>query len=327
MTVLAGDIGGTSSRLALFERDVCVAERTYASRDFADFGAAVERFIAEVDARCDRACFAMAGPVRNNVCRTTNLPWPEVSGAALAARTGLAEVKLINDFAAQTVGVTALEAGEFEELLPGVIDASAPIAVLGAGTGLGEAIAIRAANGGTIVVAGEGGHGDFAPTDERQIMVLRELGALLGERVSYERVLSGPGLFNVYRALARGGYAAESAAVRARIDAASDASAEISREGLRGEDALCTAALEVFVEVYAQEASNMALRSLTFGGVYLAGGIAPKILGALKGPRFEQRFRHKPPHESVLREISVRVVMDAQLGLRGAAKVAAESAR
>jgi glucokinase len=327
VSVIAGDIGGTSSRLAWFEGDERRAERTYASRDFADFSAVVRRFIDESGARAQAACFAMPGPVRHGVCKTTNLPWPVVDQGALAAATGLRHVRLVNDFAAQTMGVTNVREGEFSEVLSGEIDASAPIGVLGAGTGLGEAIAVRGDDGRVTVVAGEGGHADFAPTDERQIMVLRELRALLGERVSYERVLSGPGLHNVYRALARGGWAREEPAIAEALAKSADPAATISMEAQRGQDALCVAALEVFVEVYAQEASNMALRALCFGGVYLAGGIAPKILDALRSSRFEQRFRDKPPHAALLRTMAVRVVLDTQLGLRGAAKIAEQSAR
>jgi len=327
VSVIAGDIGGTSSRLAWFDGDERRAERTYPSGDFADFSAVVRRFIDESGARAEAACFAMPGPVRHGVCKTTNLPWPVVDERSLAAATGLRSVQLVNDFAAQTMGVLHVRQGEFFEVLGGELDPSAPIGVLGAGTGLGEAIAVRSEDGRVIVVAGEGGHADFAPTDERQIMVLRELAAILGERVSYERVLSGPGLHNVYRALARGRWAPEAPAVAEAIATSADPAATISLEALRGGDALCVAALEVFVEVYAQEASNMALRALCFGGVYLAGGIAPKIIEALRSSRFERRFRGKPPHEGLLQSMAVRVVLDTQLGLRGAAKIAEQSAR
>jgi glucokinase len=322
MSVIVGDIGGTSSRLAWFEGETRLAERTYASRDFTDFSAVVRRFIDETGARARTACFAMAGPVRHGVCTTTNLPWPAIEEQALAAQTGLPHVRLVNDFVAQTMGIVHVREGEFCELLPGELDPTAPIGVIGAGTGLGEAIAVRGHDGSVTVVAGEGGHADFAPTDERQIMVLRELRKLLGQRVSYEHVLSGPGLHNVYRALARGGWAREEPAISEALANSADPAATIAMQAQRGQDALCVAALEVFVEVYAQEASNMALRALCFGGVYLAGGIAPKILDALRSSRFEQRFRDKPPHQALLRSMTVRVVLDTQLGLRGAAKIA-----
>jgi glucokinase len=322
--IIAGDIGGTNCRLASYERGNIVAERTYASREFDSFEAVVRRFVADSDARATRACFAMAGPVRDGVCRTTNLPWPQVDERAVAAAIGADQVRLVNDFAAQTVGVTLLRPGEYEEILGGTADARAAIAVLGAGTGLGEAFALRRDDGTVDVLPGEGGHADFAPTDERQIAVLRGVGASLGGRVSYEQVLSGPGLLNVYRALEGAGYGAATVAIDEAMRAEPDASAVISREGLAGRDALCAAALEVFVEVYAQEASNMALRALAFGGVYLAGGIAPKILAALRDGRFERRFRSKSPHEKLLADVPVRVVLDTQLGLRGAARIASE---
>jgi len=321
MTVLAGDIGGTTSRLACFDGPHRVAERSYASRDFPGLEAVARRFLDETGARVERGCFAIAGPVRRGVCRTTNLPWV-VDERALAAALGLQRARLVNDFAAQTVGVTLLRPGESAELLAGDADPDAPVAVLGAGTGLGAAYALRSAGGRVDVLPGEGGHADFAPTDERQVAVLRELGALLGARVSYERVLSGPGIYNIYRALRRAGRGEERPEVAAALAAEADPSAVISREALAGDEGLCGAALEVFVEVYAQEASNMALRALALGGVFLAGGIAPKILPALRTGRFEARFRDKPPHRDLLREIPVRVVLDTLLGLRGAAHLA-----
>jgi glucokinase len=321
MTVIAGDIGGTRSRLAIFEGEARTHERTYASRDFDGLEAVVAKFLEETSARPTVGCFAIAGPVRGGVCRTTNLPWV-VDERALASSAGLEAATLVNDFAAQTAGVTLLREGEYELLLEGESDPDAPIAVLGAGTGLGEAYAIRRRGQVEGVIPGEGGHADFAPVDERQITVLRELAAILGGRVSYENVLSGPGIFNIYRALARAGVAPEHAEVTREITAGGDPSAVISKLALGGDAGLCGAALEVFVEVYAQEASNMALRGLALGGVYLAGGVAPKILAALRSPRFEARFRKKPPHEALLANIPVRVVLDTQLGLRGAALLA-----
>lgn len=319
MTLLAGDIGGTSSRLALFDGDAMVAEETYASRDFDAFESVLRRFFREHDARVDRACFAIAGPVRDGACRTTNLPWPLVDERAIRAELALERVRLINDFAAQTLGVTQLNSDGYSPLLEGEADPRAPIAVIGAGTGLGAALAVRAEDGAVLVLPGEGGHADFAPVDERQIAVLRALQALLGDRVTYERVVSGPGIVNVYRALAHAGIARERESVASEIAGAADASAVISRRALAGDDALCVATMEVFVEVFAQEAGNMALRTLALGGVYLAGGIASKVLPLLQTGRFEARFRSKSPHEALLATIPVRVVTDRQLGLRGAA--------
>jgi glucokinase len=321
MTVIAGDIGGTRSRLAIFDGDHRTHERTYSSRDFDGLASVVARFLSETGARPTRGCFAIAGPVHRGVCRTTNLPWV-VDERAIAASAGLASARLVNDFAAQTAGVTLLREGEYAPLLDGEPDEDAPVAVLGAGTGLGEAFALRHRGRVERVLPGEGGHADFAPTDERQITVLRELRALLGGRVSYEHVLSGPGLYNIYRALARTGQGAENEEVTHEIKSGGDPSAVISRLALAGDDGLCGASLEVFVEVYAQEASNMALRGLALGGVFLAGGIAPRILPALRAPRFTERFRDKPPHGALLSRIPVRVVLDTQLGLRGAALLA-----
>lgn len=325
MTILAGDIGGTSSRLALFEGDAIVAEKTYASREFESFEAVLATFVTAHRAPIERACFAIAGPVRDGACRTTNLPWPLVDERAIRGALAIDRVRLINDFAAQTLGVTQLSGDGFLTLLDGEPDPRAPIAVIGAGTGLGAALALRGedgsngAAGAVTVLPGEGGHADFAPVDERQIAVLRALQTLLGDRVTYERVVSGPGIENVYRALSFAGIAAQSAAIAAEINGADDASAVISQHAIAGDDPLCVATMEVFVEVFAQEAGNMALRTLALGGVYLAGGIASKILPLLQTGRFESRFRSKSPHESLLANIPVRVVTDRHLGLRGAA--------
>lgn len=325
--VLVGDIGGTNCRFALYEPDGAAAsiERTYKSHDFASLTDAIARLVADTGATFARACFAVAGPVRAGVCRATNIPWV-VDERALAGGLGGATVKVINDFAAQTMGVASVcdggdASGEaLVALVSGERDPESPIAVLGAGTGLGEAIAARAADRSWVVVPGEGGHADFAATDERQERVLRAMRAALGTRVTYEHVVSGPGLANIFRALVASRDERSPAPSQAVLDAMSreDPSAVITREALSGGDSYCREALEVFIEAYAQEAGNIALRALAYGGVYLAGGIAPKVLSALRDGRFEARFRDKAPHRAVMASMSVSVVVAGDLGLRGA---------
>lgn len=321
--VLVGDVGGTNCRFALYEADraTVVAERAYKSGDFASLRAALDRFGADTSAMYSRACFAVAGPVRAGVCRATNIPWV-VDERALASELGVAHVKVINDFAAQTLGVVSVRDGASSgESLLGLVDGErdpdAPVAVLGAGTGLGEAFAVRAPDRSWVVLPGEGGHAEFAATDARQERVLRAMRAMLGGRVTYEHVVSGPGVTNIFRALAA---SSEVEPSRSVLDAMNhdDPSAVITREALSGGDALCVEALEVFIEAYAQEAGNMALRALAYGGVYLAGGIAPKVLSALKDGRFEARFRDKAPHRAVMASMSVSVVVAKDIGLRGA---------
>ncbi|MBI4954989.1 MAG: glucokinase [Myxococcales bacterium] len=326
MNVLCGDIGGTKALCAVVDdAGAVLVEHRYDSRAYPRFDDIVRAFLAEASGALaaspqPSACFAIAGPVAENRCKATNLPW-EIDGAALAAATGLGRTTLVNDFHAQAMAVLVLPPGDFATLHPGVADPDGPIAVLGAGTGLGEAF-LSKVGGSYQVLASEGGHTDFAPTTERQIGLLRHLRRTLGKRVSYERVLSGRGIVSVYEFLRDSGHAPEVEAVRTEMHDAPHPAAVVTRRGLARDDALCEAALELFCEVYGQEAGNLALQILATGGVYVCGGIAPQILPALAAGGFARAYCDKGRLSPIVAAIPVRVVTNARSGLLGAAALA-----
>ncbi|MSP15112.1 MAG: glucokinase [Myxococcales bacterium] len=318
--LLCGDVGGTKCLLGLVDAaGVPHAVMSFPSARFARFEELCRAYLDGLDGRHeppDAACFAVAGPVDGDFCATTNLPW-QLDARALAAELGLAQVRLVNDFHAQALAVLALPPADLVEIVPGRAVAGGPIAVLGAGTGLGEALLVQ--HGGRYeVIATEGGHKDFAPTSELQLELYRALRAQLGGRVSVERVLSGAGLAAIYRFLVERGTAPESDAVRAGM-AVEDPAAVVSRHALAGDDALCVAAFALFVEVYAQEAGNLALQLLARGGVYLAGGIAAKNLPRFQDGAFARAFHDKGRMRPLVERIPVHVVTNPASGLVGAA--------
>ncbi len=324
MGLLVGDVGGTSTRLARADvRDdgtvVLTDERRYASASAASLDALVARYFTETDARFERACFAVAGPVRDRRCVTTNLPWL-LDEAALAASLDLASVTLVNDFAAAAWGTLAIAPSHAEVLQAGPTDPHGTRVVLGAGTGLGEALVV-ASPSGPVVVPGEGGHKGFAARDARGDRLLAFLRAEVGGRVSVERVVSGLGLRDIYRFLRDVETMPESASVRARL-ATSDPGEVIGAAALADDDALCAAALDVFLDAYGAEAGDLALQVLPAGGVWIAGGIAAKILPRMKSGPFLSAFRDKGRMRSIVEGVALYVVTDPSLGLRGAARAA-----
>lgn len=322
-TVLAGDVGGTKTALALFEADAAglrlLRETQLASHAYPSLESALARFLAEPPApRIDAVCVGVAGPVVDGRGVATNLPWA-IEERALAAAAAAPRARLLNDLEATAHGVIGLPPAARHRLQEGVARPGA-IAVIAAGTGLGEAIVVPSATGRPHVIATEGGHVDFAPRDELEDGLARWLRARFGH-VSYERVLSGPGLVNVYRYLAEARTDPESPAVAARL-AAEDAAAVITELGLAGKDALCSRALDVFVGVYGAEAANLALKCLALGGVVVAGGIAPRIVARLARGGFLRAFRAKGRLSPLLASIPVDVALDVRAPLLGAATVA-----
>jgi glucokinase len=313
--LLAGDLGGTKTLLGLFEaagdRPAKVAARAYQTRDFPNFVAMIEDFrrAAGWDHPIDSACFGVAGPVVGNVGHLTNVPW-RIEAERLVATLDTARVCIINDLAALAHAVPLLREDELHTLQRGLVRRDGNIAVIAAGTGLGEALLHRV-NGRYIPSPGEGGHADFAPRNEREIAVLRELTARFG-RASVEHVVSGPGLVNLYRVTHGAGSSAGS------HDAAASA-ADISRAALAGTCRACVEAFEIFVDAYGAECGNLALRSLATGGVFIGGGIAPKILPALGDGRFMRAFVAKAPHTDLLSAMPVHVIINGDAGLLGAA--------
>jgi glucokinase len=321
--ILAGDAGGTKTLLALFEpgdgAPVLVREATVPSREFDSLEAIVERFLAAGPrGNITAACVGIAGPVVDGRAVTPNLPWV-VDERRLAAAIPAPRVRLLNDLEATAHGIWALGEDELVSLQSGALRGG-NLAVIAAGTGLGEAIVVID-GGRRTVIATEGGHVDFGPRGELEEDLLRYLRKELG-RVSYERVLSGPGLVNIYRCLRDTGVAGESSQTAALM-AARDPAAVISELGLDGADRLCAMALAVFVSVYGAEAGNLALKALAVGGVIVAGGIAPRILPALRAGSFVAAFRDKGRLSSLMETIPVLVVLNPKTALLGAARVAA----
>lgn len=350
--ILAGDIGGTKVNLALFdwqtERVEAEREQTFASADFGSFEAVLAKFLkppekisteeatdsessdaAEPSSfvaeppRIDAACFGVAGPVMENRCRATNLPWV-VDGAELAKRFSIPQVLLLNDLEAMAHGMLILNPQETESLNAGGSPRTkATMALIAAGTGLGEAILFW--DGARYHVApSEGGHADFAPNSDLEIELLRYLRASY-LHVSYERVLSGPGLHAIYQFI-RDTKGNEPTWLAERLTVG-DPAAIIAEVGLEGTAEICVQALELFTSIYGAEAGNLALKTMALGGVYLGGGIAPKLLAKLKDGTFMRAFAGKGRYKRLLSAIPVRVILNDKTALLGAASMGAQLAR
>lgn len=325
--VLAGDVGATRSRFAVVrvgEQGAEIGRReVYASADFGGLSEVVGRYLTVLESPPDRAALGVAAPVRGGHARFANLGW-EIDRDELASRTGLDDVQLLNDFEALCHALPLLGDAAVTTILEGRPDPGGTVAVLGAGTGLGHAFATRE-DGEYSVHSSEAGHVDFGPRDRTQDALLRWLRERHG-RGSYERVLSGPGLVDVYRFLVRTGRADEEPATRHRLES-EEAPAVVSGLALSGSDPACERALEIFVGAYGAQAGNFALAVQASGGVYLGGGIAPEILPALGGDRFRRGFLEKGKMAPLVEEIPVRVITDPDAGLIGAASAAGRCRR
>lgn len=331
--ILAGDIGGTSTRLALFNVSgktlAAVAEAKYHSREHAGLDEIVKTFLAAQ--RCDRqslgiahAAFGIAGVVREGKVRTVNLPWV-VDAQQLSAEIGGAEVHLLNDLEANAHGIPALGPNDLETLNAGRPDARGNAAVISAGTGLGEA-GIYFDGRELHPFACEGGHTDFGPRDSLEAELLLHLKDKFVQgsagHVSYERLVSGPGLQNIYEFLRDTGRGNETPEVTAAMRQ-EDPAAAISQAALSDSSSLCVQAVDIFVSLYGAEAGNLALKMMATRGVYVGGGIAPRIISKLKEPLFREAFCAKGRHRPLLELIPVRVIMNDQTALLGAARFAA----
>jgi glucokinase len=322
--ILAGDIGGTKTNLALYwlqgGKLQVAAEETFSSKDYAGLEPVLKEFRASHAQPLARACFGVAGPVLDGVVRTPNLPWV-IRAARVAKVLKLRTVTLLNDLEATAFGIFTLKPSELTPLNPIRGKRVGNKALIAAGTGLGEAVLYHA-GGEFVPSASEGGHGDFAPRNEIEIELLRYLIGKFGH-VSCERVVSGPGLWNTYEYLKQSGRLEEPSWLANELAAASDASAAVTRFALAGESAICERALEMFVSAYGAEAGNLALRAKATGGVYLGGGIAPKILGKLEGKTFMRAFTDKGRYAEFLSAIPVWVILNDHAALQGAAYYAA----
>ncbi|MFZ2632099.1 MAG: glucokinase [Desulfosalsimonadaceae bacterium] len=321
--ILAGDIGGTNTRLAVINavggKMEILFEATFPSREHKSLESAVDDFLSLGNWNITCASFGIAGPVINGRCEATNLPWV-VESKNLAKRLRIKRVSLLNDLSATAHGIALLEAKDVVVLNRGVRNAKGNRAIISAGTGLGEAGLYW--DGQTHrPFESEGGHADFAPRNPLEIELLQYLMNLF-PHVSYERILSGPGLVNVYRFLKDTGKADEPSWLSEEIRHG-DPPKIISRHALNGKSALCGQALELFLSLYGSEAGNLALKLMATGGIYLGGGIAPEIIQKLKDPVFMNAFTSKGRMKPLLQNMPVRVIMNPKTALLGAARYAA----
>ncbi|MCP5142706.1 MAG: glucokinase [Gammaproteobacteria bacterium] len=318
--ILAGDIGGTKTVIAWYDDDRIERRRkVYESRSFPGLEAILFDFLEKAPTP-DAAGFGIAGPVRHGMCDATNLPW-SVSEASIADVCGTDRVRLVNDLVATAHGLLSLPPDAFVELNPArpARDPDGPIAVLAAGTGLGEAIVCRA-GGHVTALPTEGGHTDFAPRDARDDRLLAHLRTLYPEHVSNERVISGLGIPLLYDFLKAESTFAENAELAAAL-ADGEGAAAIGRHALAG-DPLARATIDWFCSLYGAEAGNLALKTLATGGVILGGGIAPKLLPILRSGGFWEAFTAKGRFRDLLAGLSVRVCLEQDAALRGAAAIA-----
>jgi glucokinase len=322
--VLAGDIGGTKTNLAIFsvrgEKLHVESSRSFQSKQYSGLTPVLQEFLEGSRDAVGAACFGIAGPVVDGKVKTPNLPWL-VDSAKIAQVLKLDGVTLLNDLEAAAYGIFSLENDEFYSLNEGAMYDAGNKALIAAGTGLGQAILYD--DGRRFrPLASEGGHGDFAPRSELEIELLRYLKGRF-EHVSYERVVSGPGLFNIYRFLTESRGMEEPNWLAQRIADGDDPSAEVTRAALANEADICVKTLDLFVSVYGAEAGNLALRAKAVRGLYIGGGIAPKILDKLKDGTFMRAFLDKGRYTDFNAGIPVHVVLNPEAPLRGAAYYAA----
>jgi glucokinase len=315
--ILAGDIGGTKTNLGLFEiqqgKLTKVTDKRYPSREHKGLEEIVTDFMKTTGAKATAACFGIAGPIVDNRVHTGNLPWV-IDGATMAGLLGLDRVRLLNDLEAAAYGISVLEPKDLEPLREGVPAPHAPRVVIAAGTGLGEAILFW---DGTrhLPTATEGGHADFAPATAQQADLWKFIKSR-SEFVSVELILSGRGFKTLHEFL--------DPTVRhpGFDDTTADPAVEITRRALAKECPVCIAAMDLWIDIYGSEAGNLVVRTVARGGLFIAGGIAVKVLPLLRNGRFVQAMQHKEKMTDFLAQVPVRVILDEECPLKGAAYVA-----
>jgi glucokinase len=320
--ILAGDVGGTKVHLALYDfidgKLEYSRDQRFAAKEYSGLEEIVKAFLgAQV---VTAACFGVPGPVRNGRLRLTNLPWT-LDSHELSVSLGITHVFLINDLEANGYGVAELSSDQIFTLSEGDASQIGNRALLAAGTGLGEALLIW--NGRTHTpYPSEGGHTDYAPRNEDEIDLLRFLKQKYNGRISYERVISGMGLTSIYEFLREVRGMEEPPKLAERIAAAEDPNAVITELALAAKSEICEKALDMFVSAYGAEAGNLALKLLSVGGVYIGGGIAPRIIEKLKDGTFIKAFTDKGRLSQLLINMPVRVILESRAALLGAAAYA-----
>jgi glucokinase len=321
--ILAGDVGGTKVRLAVFEKKkevTCVDEEKFASRDFPDLSTLLKVFLShEHRKNISTACLGIAGPVKEGMCKATNLPW-EISAKVLQDDLHIPRVHLINDLEANAWGLNCLAPEEFFAVNVGK-ETKGNRALISPGTGLGEAGLYW--DGATHrPFACEGGHCDFGPTNEEEVALLNYL-LKKHKHVSYERILSGPGLYQIYRFLIDTGLELEDPIIAALIQQ-KEPQRVITEKAASGENKACIRACRLFVKLLGSEAGNLALKFLAVGGIFIGGGIAPHLTSFIQEGSFMEAFTEKGRLSSILAKIPIKVVLNEKTALLGAARYAQE---
>lgn len=321
--IIAGDVGGTKTRLALYSRQNSGLTREfvkqYQSKAFPRFRDMVRQFVEESRISVDTACFGVPGPVIDGAVNVTNLPW-QISETELSTALGIRKIKLVNDLVATASGVPHIDPKDLVTLHEGrPVKEKKVMAVIAPGTGAGHGF-LHFVDGVAHAVASEGGHADFAPTNELEIQLLQYL-LKKYTRASYERVICGPGLVNVYNFLKDSGFAKESDQVAERMNS-EDPAAVISCAGIEGKDELCIKALDIFASVLGSQAGNLVLTFMATSGAYLGGGIPPKILPKLQDGTTVGAYLHKGRLSDVVMSTPLYVIMDDFAALLGAAHIA-----
>ena len=320
--ILAGDVGGTKVHLAIYEftggRLTHTRDKQFPAKEYAGLEEIVKEFLGTD--KVSAACFGVPGPVRDGRLRLTNLPWT-IDSRELSVHLSIDHVFLINDLEANGYGIAELSAEQIYTLSEGDPSQTGNRGLIAAGTGLGEGI--LAWNGRMHVpYPSEGGHTDFGPKNEEQIELLRFLQRKYNGRISYERVVSGMGLTNIYEFLRDGQGMEEPAWLTEKMAAAHDANSVITEMALSAKSEICEKALDMMVSIYGAEAGNLALKVLSVGGLYVGGGIAPKILEKLKDGTFIKAFQDKGRLSQLLINMPVRVILESRAALLGAAAYA-----
>src|ERR1700731_1219171 len=319
--ILAGEIGATRTRLAAFETQgnqlQCAVEKTYMSQQHDGLPGILAHFIKTEGIPVHSACFGVAGPVRAGRSKISNLPWV-IDAREIAKQLRLNSVGLLNDLEAYAYGIDGLESKDFITLSEGAEDAEGNRAVISAKTGLGIA-GLYWDGFRHHPFACEGGHADFAPRNDLQMELLAYLQKKYG-RISCERILSGPGIKNIYDFLRDAHKAEEPEWLRSQLSAAPDPPALISQMALEGKAAICNQALSIFVSVFGAETGNCALNFMSTGGIFIGGSIAAKIVPKMKDPRFLESFLSKGRMENLLKDMPVKIVANDGCGMIGAAR-------
>jgi glucokinase len=326
MTVLAGDIGGTKTLLAIADVEPgkydVKFEKRYVSADYENLAPMVKEFLEEakssIDFTVENACFGIAGPVKGKIAKATNLPW-EMNSDDMAKDLGFKKILLVNDFQSVGYAVEVLSGSDIVTLQEGSAQEDAARVVIGAGTGLGHGLLVWTGSHYE-VLASEAGHVVFGPVNDLEVELLEYLRGKFGQ-VSYERVASGRGLFNIYSFLRDSGKGQETSELKDAI-AEGDPSAAVSQFAMQNKDEMAVKALDMFCQIYGRQAGNMALTCMANGGVFVGGGVAPRIIDKLTDGTFITAFNNNDKMDYLLKEMPVKVIINANVGLIGSAVAA-----